>query len=149
MFSQVYVILFTGGVYHSMHWGRHLPGRHPPGQTSPPLMQTHTPLGRHPPCPVHAGIHTPCPVHAGIHPTPSGHCSVRYASYWNAFLFFKNNLTQNSYYVISTFVVFIFISENLPNSAPKISSSQSNPRRSDTDTMDVIFTALSVLLFDS
>ena len=23
--------------------------------------------GRHPPCPVHAGIHPPCPVHAGIH----------------------------------------------------------------------------------
>ena len=40
------------------HWGR------PPGQTPPPGR--HTPLGRHP---------------------PNGHCSGRYASYWNAFLF--------------------------------------------------------------
>ena len=46
------------------------------------------------PCPVHAGIHPlpsvcwetpPCPVHAGIRST-----SGRYASYWNAFLFFRS-----------------------------------------------------------
>ena len=41
-----------GGVYPSMHWGRH-------------------PLSRHTLCPVHSGIHTPpCPVHAGIYPPP-------------------------------------------------------------------------------
>ena len=44
-----------GGVSVSVHAGIHPPGRHPPS------------LGRHPPCPVHAGIHTPpCPLHAGI-----------------------------------------------------------------------------------
>ena len=46
------------------------PGRHPPGR--------HTPLGRHPPW-----KHTSPP---GSTP-PNGHCSGRYASYWNAFLF--------------------------------------------------------------
>ena len=67
--------------------GRHLLGRHPPGQT--------------PPCPVHAGIHTP-PLPSAFwdthslpsacwdtHPFPPGsHCCGRYASYWNAYLFF-------------------------------------------------------------
>ena len=49
---------------------------HPPGQT-PPLSR--------PPCPVHAGIHHP----------PGGHCSGRYACYWNAFLYFAtNNLSE-------------------------------------------------------
>ena len=41
--------------------GRHLPGRHPPGQT--PIPQADNP------------------------PLRDGHCSGRYASYWNAFLF--------------------------------------------------------------
>ena len=45
----------------------------PPGQTpradTPPRKTP--PLGRHPP---------------GRHPPPDGHCSGRYASYWNAFL---------------------------------------------------------------
>ena len=65
-----------------MHWGRHPP----PQADILPLADTpwaETPLGRHPPCPVHvgrrtppcpvhAGIHSPCPVHAGIHtPLPS------------------------------------------------------------------------------
>ena len=40
---------------------------------------------RNPPRLVHAGIHTPCPVHAERH----GYCCGRYASYWNAYLFFK------------------------------------------------------------
>ena len=71
-----------GGLYPSMHWaggcisqytlgvgvaeppGRHPTGRQPSGQILP---QAYTPLGRH--------------------PTPDGHCSGRYASYWNAFLF--------------------------------------------------------------
>ena len=59
--GQGYV--FTGvcdsvhrGGLSSMHWGD-TPRQTPPGQTLP--------LGRHP---------------------PDGHCSERYASYWNAFL---------------------------------------------------------------
>ena len=89
MFSQVSVILFTGG-----HWGcvadtpeTDTPslGQTPSGQTSHSPYPVHA--GTHLHCPVYAGIHTPCPVHAGIHPTPTGgHCSGRYASYWNAFL---------------------------------------------------------------
>ena len=104
MFSQVSVILFTGGTLGVC--GRHPPDRHslpwadtprqtPPRQTPPwadtPPANTPSPYpvhaGTHLHCPVHAGIHTPCPVHAGIHPIPTGgHCSGRYASYWNAFL---------------------------------------------------------------
>ena len=51
-----------------------------------PPRQTHPPWADMPPCPVHAGIHT--------HPLPSacwdshGYCCGRYASYWNAFLFY-------------------------------------------------------------
>ena len=63
-------ILSTGGrgcVYPSMHWGRHpLPSACWDTQT--PLPPGRHPLGRHP---------------------PSGHCSGRYASYWNAFLFHR------------------------------------------------------------
>ena len=71
MFSQASVILSTGDVAETPL------DRHPPG--------------RHPLCPVHAGIHTASLVHAGINsPPPSdGHCCGRYASYWNAFLFGK------------------------------------------------------------
>ena len=56
--------------------GRHPPG-HPPRQT-PPWTDTHSlpgktsPLDRHPP---------------SRPPPPDGHCSGRYASYWNLFLF--------------------------------------------------------------
>ena len=72
MFSLVSVILFTGGMYPSMHWADIPLGQTPPTPTpwadtpwsnTPPPRQT-------PPYPVHAGIHTPCPVHAGIHPLP-------------------------------------------------------------------------------
>ena len=52
MFLHLSVILFTGGGC--------LP--HPPG--------------RHPPCPVHAGIHTPFSVHAGIHPPCPVHAGI-------------------------------------------------------------------------
>ena len=84
------------------------PGRHPPAQCM--LGYTHpcpVHAGIHtPPCPVHAGIHTPlpsacwdthtpCPVHAGIHAPPlcTVHAGIRstsgrYASHWNAFLWF-------------------------------------------------------------
>ena len=101
MFSQASVILFTAGVYSSMHGGRHPSGRHFPWADTlgrHPLEDTpprQIPPGRHPPgqippgtppCPVHAGIHppvqcmlgyTPCPVHAGIH-TPPAQCMLRY-----------------------------------------------------------------------
>ena len=52
------------------------PGRHPPRQTSP---WTDTPLGRHP-----LGRH---PLLDRPLPWADGHCSRRYTSYWNAFLF--------------------------------------------------------------
>ena len=52
MFSQVSVILFTGGL---CVCGRHPPGRHPLGRH--PTGQT--PPGQTPPCPVHARTHTP------------------------------------------------------------------------------------------
>ena len=66
------------------------PGRHPPGQTTPlgghPRWQT----CRHRPRQTHLG-QTPSqakPPGKPPPPTPShGHCSGRYASYWNAFLF--------------------------------------------------------------
>ena len=38
---------------------------------------------------------SPCPVHAGIH-VPGGHCSRRYASYWNAFLFLGMLKAENT-----------------------------------------------------
>ena len=53
----------VGGVPASVHAGIHTPR----ADTLP--GQTHIPLGRHP-------------------PPPGGHCSGRYASYWNAFLFY-------------------------------------------------------------
>ena len=65
------------GVSASVHAGIHTPlGRHPP----PP---SRNPLGRQPPPPGQ----TPAP---GQIPHPAdGHCSRRYASYWNAFLFIR------------------------------------------------------------
>ena len=99
MFSQVCVKdSVHRGVYLSMHWGRHPPW-------------AYIPLGRHPcadtPWADTPQADTPCPVHAGIHThllpsacwdthTPDGHCSGRYASYWNAFLFHeKGSLRTN------------------------------------------------------
>ena len=69
MFSQVCVkdsVHKGGGVYPSMHWGRHTPGRHPLPPGRHPL-----PPGRHPLPPwVNPPDRPPCPVHAGIHPPP-------------------------------------------------------------------------------
>ena len=92
MFSQASVILFTGGgVYNSMHWGQHPPGktplvqtppcRHPTGQTPPSPRQTPYP-GRHSPW---ADTLQQTPP-GQTPPPPDGHCNGRYASYWNAFL---------------------------------------------------------------
>ena len=115
MFSQASVILFTGrrGVSvadtpgQTPPWadttqadtppGRHLQEDTPPWEDTP--LGRHSPPGKHPP-----GQTPPGPVHAGIHTSPAqcmlgytppaqcllgydGHCSGRYASYWNAFLF--------------------------------------------------------------
>ena len=68
MFLHLSVILFTGGRCTSPL------GRHPPGQTSP--------LGIHPPW---------------VDPPRDGHCSGRYASYWNAFLFSLVLMYLNSF----------------------------------------------------
>ena len=50
-------------------WDTHTPGQIPPWVDTHP-GQTYIPLGRNSP------------------PPPGGHCSGRYASYWNAFLFY-------------------------------------------------------------
>ena len=73
--------------------------QHAPGKTPSPPGQTprgRHPLDRHPRADTSPGQTPPCPVHAGI-PPPSadGHCSGRYASYWNAFLLnMKEDLCQ-------------------------------------------------------
>ena len=79
---------------------RHLPlGRHHPWQT-PPLADTT--LGRH-----HPGQTLPGQVPPGqTCPPTDGHCSGRYASYWNAFLFF--------------FCLFSLKSETRNRSAPSL-----------------------------
>ena len=81
MFSQACVknSVHRGGVYPSMHWGRHRPGQTPPPRADTPPWAD-IPLPRQTP-PPWADIpllpsacwdtHTPCPVHAGIHPLPS------------------------------------------------------------------------------
>ena len=84
MFSQASVILFIGE-------GACIPAC--TGQT--PLC--HSMLGYPPPRPVYVVIHHPASA-AGIHTPPAqemlgctppgSHCSGRYVSYWNAFLFF-------------------------------------------------------------
>ena len=80
--------------------GCHLLGRHPLGRHP----QADTPLGRHP---------IPQAYPQDRHPPPpqDGHCSGRYASYWNAFLcvidmpfpsliFQVNGKTETKYYII-------------------------------------------------
>ena len=67
IFSQASVILFTGGgCLPSACWDTHPPS---------PRKHTHTHREAHSTPP---GKHTPHPL--------GGHCSGRYASYWNAFL---------------------------------------------------------------
>ena len=72
--------------------GRHPQGRHPQGRHP----QTGTPLGRHPPG-RHSLADTPRadtpslgkpPGQTPPSPQIDGYCSGRYASYWNAFLFY-------------------------------------------------------------
>ena len=75
-------------------------GRHPPGRHHP--WPVHAGIHTHI-CPLHAAIHTPFIVYAGIHtplssacwdtPPSTLHAGIRstigrYASYWNAYLFF-------------------------------------------------------------
>ena len=52
---------------------------------------------------VHAGIHTLL----GRHPPADGHCSGRYASYWNAFLFIYL-LTSLSFYLLISWFIYLF-----------------------------------------
>ena len=95
MFLHLPVILSTGGYLLQRMLGYPL-GRHSPRQTphrqTPSSWQTpwQTPpracLDTHPPpCPVHAGIHTPLPSACW---DTRGYCCGRYASYWNAFLYY-------------------------------------------------------------
>ena len=89
MFLQLSVILFTVEEY----LGRYPLGRYTPQQVQ--YLGKYTPWqvppGRHTPWQVHpqAGTppsrYTPLAMHAGIQST-----SGRYASYWNAFLFFNS-----------------------------------------------------------
>ena len=76
------MIQFMGGVSSGTHttWadtppGTHTPGTHP--QHTPLLACTHPPA--HPP---------------GRQPPGDGHCSGRYASYWNAFLLIQHSLDK-------------------------------------------------------
>ena len=83
MFVQVSVILSTGrGRLADTALGRHTPRAdtsHPPGRhLPPPWADTSHPPGQTP------------------QPPSDGHCSRRYASYWNAFLFYQQLLLQYS-----------------------------------------------------
>ena len=89
MFLHMSVILSTGEVSGRpprqtptqpvTFLGRHLLGRHPLGRHP----QADTTLGRHPP---RAGTPQADTPRADTLPPSDGHCSGRYASYWNAFL---------------------------------------------------------------
>ena len=92
MFSQVSVILFTGGL---CVCGKHPPRQTPPGQTFP---VADIPLGRQPTGQTLSGQTPPAQCMLGhthllpsacwdTPPAPGSHCSRRYVSYWNAFLF--------------------------------------------------------------
>ena len=105
------VIFSQASVSHSVHRGKGVSGRHPPGgQAAPPASRPPPPAGRHLPgrhLPGQTipGADTPLPsacfyTHTPAqymllytHPHPSGHCSGWYASYWNAFLFGLLNLS--------------------------------------------------------
>ena len=74
MFSQVFVILFTGGCVcvadtppRQAHPRQTPPRADTPGQTP---NRADTPLARHPLPSACWETHTSCPVHAGIHPLP-------------------------------------------------------------------------------
>ena len=73
MFSQMCI-------ENSVHEGVHPPRQTPPLGRQPPPGQT-PPSGRHPPRQI--------PPWADTSPPQDSHCSGRYASYWNAFLFGK------------------------------------------------------------
>ena len=100
MFSQACVILFTGG---GMHLHRCSMDTPPPVDAPPPHIPPHW---MHPPYSPPLMQHgcTPPPLQHGCTPSPrDGHCRGRYASYWNAFLYFiflcKNFICSNHGYV--------------------------------------------------
>ena len=71
MFSQACVKNSVHGVmYPSMHWGKHPPDTHTPGQTPPPGRhpQGRQPLGRHPPEQTPPGRHLWEDTPLGRHP---------------------------------------------------------------------------------
>ena len=75
------------GVYPSMHWSRHPLGKHSPQGRHPPSRQT-------PPAQGMLGYTLPLPSACWDTHPPDGHCSGRYTSYWNAFLFLRINLNK-------------------------------------------------------
>ena len=78
MFLQASVILLTGGGCLPQCMLGHPPSRHPPWKQTPPEQTPHP--SRHPPPP--RSRHPPPEADSSIRST-----SGRYASYWNAFLF--------------------------------------------------------------
>ena len=92
-------------VSHSVHGGSTPPGKHTPWEAHTPRKHTHIPKEAHPPWEAPPGSTHPLgstlrEAHPQKHPLgmhtsspPEGHCSGRYASYWNAFLF-KINLNR-------------------------------------------------------
>ena len=73
-------VMFFTPVCDSVHRGSCKPHPSPPGQTP------HFPLGRHPT----PWVDTP--------PPPDGHCSRRYASYWNASLSKERVVSRERFY---------------------------------------------------
>ena len=86
MFSHESVILFTGGcVADTPLWAEPPPGKHPPADPLP--RQT-------PPTQCMLGYTHPLPSAYWDTPPPGCHCGGRYASYWNAFLFYGKSHSE-------------------------------------------------------
>ena len=121
MFSQAYVILFTGGVSASVHAGIHPPWEQAPSKADTPLgadtpqsrhlLGADTPWSRHPPG---ADI----PPGADTHPPPHRACwetrwtRGRYASYWNAILLKLSFLEGFTEFKLKGFNLYIPINFN-------------------------------------
>ena len=98
MFLHLSVILSTGGMSASVHAGIHTP--HPP----PPLGRhphwTDTPHWQTAPWADSPQADTPGQTPPSPPPKADGYCRGRYASYWNAFLFFIFFLLKMSKFTI-------------------------------------------------
>ena len=85
---------------------RHAPGQTPPSQTSPSQTPpTDTPLGRH--CPYLPGRYPPR-ADTTHPPHPDGHCSGRYASYWNAFFVISFHTYFEDFSTLPIYFLFVF-----------------------------------------